>query len=118
MTIDSLKKDLMNGAALVFAKRLNEKHTIRACFALVFDRRKGYHIVEQSPKQVRKFMEDAGIYLIQLKDEKMIPVTAYGDQLVHDIPEESEEDIFQQLPRYDFTAQVQTQRMLKRIGFF
>lgn len=119
MTIEQLKKSLDEGAKIVFAKRLNEHHNVRACYVIQFDRRKGYHVVEQKARQIRLTMEnEGGIYLLTLKDDKIHAPTPYGENLVTDMPPEQEEEIYQMLPRFDLTARVQSQRLLKKIGFF
>ncbi len=119
ISIEQLKQSLESGAKLVFAKRLNEKAQVRSCYVIQFDRRKGFHIVEQKARQIRITMEnEGGVYFLALKDDKIRPVTEFGDALVRELPEDREEEIFQLLPRYDFTAQVQAQRLMKKIGYF
>lgn len=109
----------MNDALLVFAKRMNERQEVRSCYALTFDRRRGFHVIEQKGRQLRNVMEQGGgIYLFHLKEDKLIPVTEFGDCAITELPEEMEQEVYQKLPRYDLTAQVQIKKLMKKIGFF
>ena len=54
MTPDSLRPLLEEGVILVFSKVLNASHHVRACCAVEFDHRKGFHVVERNLKQLRK----------------------------------------------------------------
>ncbi len=119
MTSDSLKPLLVQGVILVFAKILNASHNVRACGAVEFDHRRGFHIVERSLKQLRRAAADGeGMLLMQLKDGKILPVSEFGETSVTELPPEREEEILQRLPRFDFTAQVQAQRLVKKFGAF
>ncbi len=120
MTPAQLRTALMDdGVLLVFATHLNEERKVRGGWCVTFDRRKGFHVVERKLKQLRSAVErEGGIYLLALKDDKIIPCTPYQENLVTELPEEQEQEIYGKLPRYDFTAQVQVQRLLKKIGYF
>jgi len=117
ISIDMIRRYLESGVKIVYAKRLNAKHTVRSCYVLQFDRRKGFHSIEQNTRQLRVTMEnDGGILLLVFKDQKILPAfEEYGFELITDIPLESEEEIYQQLPRYDFTIQVQVQRIIRKL---
>ena len=54
--------------------------------------------------------------LLQLKDGKILPVSEYGENPVMELPPEREEEILQRLPRFDFTARVQAQRLVRKFG--
>lgn len=119
MTAAELREALMRGIKLVFAKRLNAQHQVRAVMAVTFDRRKGFHVVEKSLKQLRSAVErEGGVYFLALADDKFLPVTEFREALASEIPQEREQEICGALPRFDFTVQVQSQRLLKKIGFF
>lgn len=121
MTIPEIKTALMDGAKLFFAKQYTENEEIRALWGVTFDRRKGFHVVEKKLKQVRSIIErEGGAYLLKIKDDNLIGVTQYGQNLITELPEDpvEEREIYQKLPRYDFTQQVQSQKLLKKIGFF
>jgi len=120
MTAAELREPLMQGVKLVFAKRLNEQHQVRAVMAVTFDRRKGFHVVEKSLKQLRSAIErEGGVYFLALADGKFLPVTEFREALVAgEFPSEREQEICGALPRFDFTVQVQSQRLLRKIGFF
>ncbi len=117
MTSDFLKEKLKGGAMLVFAKILNATHNVRGCCAIELDKRNGFRMIEQNLKQVRKAISAEGILILQLKDDKILPVSSFGENIVTELPEEMEEEIFQLLPRNDFTAKVQAQRLLRKLGF-
>ncbi len=121
MTVPEIKAALMDGAKLFFAKQYTENEEIRALWGVTFDRRKGFHVVEKKLKQVRSIIErEGGAYLLKIKDDNLIGVTPYGQNLITELPEDpdAEREIYQKLPRYDFTQQVQSQKLLKKIGFF
>ena len=117
MTPDSLRPLLEEGVILVFSKVLNASHHVRACCAVEFDHRKGFHVVERNLKQLRKAASSgSGMVLLQFKDGKILPVSEYGENPVMELPPEREEEILQRLPRFDFTARVQAQRLVRKFG--
>ena len=119
MTVPELREALIQGGKLVFAKRLNEQHQARAVMAVTFDRRKGFHVVEKSLKQLRSAIErEGGVYLLALEESRFVPVTEYRENPVTEFPPEREQELCENLPRFDFTVQVQSQRLLRKIGFF
>lgn len=121
MTIPEMKTALMDGAKLFFAKQYTENEEVRGLWGVTFDRRKGFHVVEKKLKQVRSIIErEGGAYLLKIKDDHLIGVTQYGQELVTELPDDEAEaqEIYQKLPRYDFTQQVQSQKFLKKLGFF
>lgn len=118
MTADFLKQKLEDGTMLVFAKILNASHNVRGCCAVELDRRKGFRVVEQNLKQIRRAIaSEGGILLLQLRDDRILPVGSFGEKTVTELPQELEEETFQRLPRYDFTAKVQAQRLMRKLGF-
>ena len=118
MTIPEMKTALMDGAKLFFAKQYTENEEVRGLWGVTFDRRKGFHVVEKKLKQVRSIIErEGGAYLLKIKDDHLIGVTQYGQELVTELPDDEAEAqaIYQKLPRYDFTQQVQSQKFLKKL---
>ena len=121
MTVAEMKTALMDGAKLFFAKQYTENEEVRGLWGVTFDRRKGFHVVEKKLKQVRSIIErEGGAYLLKIKDDHLIGVTQFGQELVTELPEDEWEaqEIYQKLPRYNFTQQVQSQKFLKKLGFF
>ena len=115
MTADHLKQLLENGVTLVFAKILNASHNVRGCCALELDRRKGFRMVEQNLKQIRRAV--SGILLLQIREDRLTAVGSFGEGIVTELPLEMEEETLQHLPRYDFSAKVHAQKLLKKLGF-
>ena len=121
MTAEDLRKNLETGAECVFARRPGEKGSVRGVFALTFDRRKGFHAVERSLKQVRRTASESGVLFLVFGETRIAPLSGlYGEGLVNELPEDAGalEEILQSLPRYDLTVRVRMQNTLKRIGFF
>ena len=106
MTFEDLKNRLEDGTVLVFGKILNATHNVRGCGAMELDHRKGFRIVEQSLKQIRKAVTADGILILQIREE-----------VVTDLPEELEEETLQKLPRFDFSAKVHAQKVLRKLGY-
>ena len=106
MTFEDLKNRLEDGTVLVFGKILNATHNVRGCGAMELDHRKGFRIVEQSLKQIRKAVTADGILILQI-----------GEEVVTDLPDELEEEPLQKLPRFDFSAKVHAQKVLRKLGY-
>jgi len=117
MTADHLKQLLENGVTLVFAKILNASHNVRGCCALELDRRKGFRMVEQNLKQIRRAVSGEGILLLQIREDRLTAVGSFGEQIITELSPEMEEETLQHLPRYDFSAKVHAQKLLKKLGF-
>ena len=121
MTAEDLRKKLEKGAECVFARRPGEKGSVRGVFALTFDRRKGFHAVERSLKQVRRAASECGVLFLVFGETRIAPLSGlYGEGLVNELPEDASalEAFLQTLPRYDLTVRVRMQNTLKKIGFF
>ena len=121
MTADDLRKKLESGAECVFARRPGEKGSVRGVFALTFDRRKGFHAVERSLRQIRRTASENGILFLVFGETRIAPLSGlYGEEIVRELPEDdpSLESYLQTLPRCDLTARVRMQNTLKKIGFF
>ena len=103
MTFEDLKNRLEDGTVLVFGKILNATHNVRGCGAMELDHRKGFRIVEQSLKQIR--------------EDRLTPVCSFGEEVVTDLPEELQEETLQKLPRFDFSAKVHAQKVLRKLGY-
>lgn len=121
MTADDLRKNLESGAECVFARRPGENGSVRGVFALTFDRRKGFHAVERSLRQVRRCAAENGLLFLVFGETRIAPLSGlYGEQIVRELPEDGSalESFLQALPRYDLTVRVRMQNTLKKIGFF
>ena len=121
MTAEDLRKNLETGAECVFARRPGEKGSVRGVFALTFDRRKGFHAVERSLKQVRRVASECGVLFLVFGETRIAPLSGlYGEGLVNELPEDAAglETFLRDLPRYDLTVRVRMQNTLKKIGFF
>ena len=44
-------------------------------------------------------------------------VRGFGEEVVTDPPEELEEETLQKLPRFDFSAKVHAQKVLRKLGY-
>ena len=117
MTFEDLKNRLEDGTVLVFGKILNATHNVRGCGAMELDHRKGVRIVEQSLKQIRKAVTADGILILQIREDRLTPVCSFGEEVVTDLPEELEEETLQKLPRFDFSAKVHAQKVLRKLGY-
>lgn len=121
MTADDLRKNLETGAECVFALRPGEKGSVRGVFALTFDRRKGFHSVERSLKQLRRTASENGVLFLIFGENRIAPLSGlYGERIVNELPEDDAalEEFLRGLPRFDLTVRVRMQNTLKRIGFF
>ena len=121
MTADDLRKNLEAGAECVFALRPGEKGAVRGVFALTFDRRKGFHSVERSLRQLRRAASEGGVLFLAFGESRIAPVSGlYGERIVNELPEDAAEleAFLRNLPRFDLTVRVRMQNTLKKIGFF
>jgi len=121
MTPEDLRRNLESGAECIFARRPGEKGSVRGVFALTFDRRKGFHAVERSLKQLRRTASESGVLFLVFGETRIAPLSGlYGESPVSELPEDPAalEALLQTLPRFDLTVRVRMQNTLKKIGFF
>ena len=55
--------------------------------------------------------------LAEIAASNMTAVGSFGEQIITELPPEMEEETLQRLPRYDFSAKVHAQKLLKKLGF-